>query len=37
MQNVLPQLMSGNTNVRMPSAGMIKQKSRIMGQVLGYE
>lgn len=38
MQNVLPAIMNGNTqNIRMPSTGVIKQKSSIMGQTLGYE
>ncbi|MBL0267866.1 MAG: hypothetical protein IPP99_04105 [Chitinophagaceae bacterium] len=37
MQNVLPQLMKGNQNVKMPSMGVIKQKSSIIGKVLGYD
>lgn len=37
IQNVLPALRVGATNVTMPTTGVIKQKSSIMGQVLGYE
>lgn len=37
IQNVLPALKVGATNVTMPATGVIKQKSSIMGQVLGYE
>lgn len=38
IQNVLPNIISGNTqSIKMPATGVIKQKSSVIGQVLGYD